>query len=115
MRPLANDSNNTKISGIWIIAIVAICVALFFAREILAPIAFAFLFSVVLRPPVRWLEKIHIPTWVGASLITLAALGLLILLVFLISAPLQKWMEQAPQSISTAEKKLAGYRQRFQK
>ena len=112
---MQEDPTKARTVGTWIVAVVAICVALYFGREILAPIAFAFLFSVVLRPPVRWLEKIHIPTWVGASIITLATLGLLILVVFLISAPLQKWMEQAPQSISTAEKKLDRYRQRFQK
>jgi len=112
---LQEDPTKARTVGIWIIAVVAICTALFFAREILSPIAFAFLFSVVLRPPVRWLEKARLPTWVGASIITLATIGVMVLVIFLLSAPLQKWMEQAPKSISAAEQRLALLRNRFEK
>jgi predicted PurR-regulated permease PerM len=111
---LQEDPTKARTVGTWIVAVVAICVALFFAREILSPIAFAFLFSVVLRPPVRWLENLRVPTWVGASIITLASIGALILIVFLLSAPLQRWMQDAPKSISAAEQKLGRLRNRFQ-
>ncbi|HEV8608192.1 MAG TPA: AI-2E family transporter [Tepidisphaeraceae bacterium] len=110
---MSQDPTKARTVGIWIIAIVAICVALFFAREILAPVAFAFLFSVVLRPPVRWFEKVRIPTWIGASIVMLAVIGLMMLALFLLSAPFQRWMEQAPQSISAAEQKLGRIRDRF--
>jgi predicted PurR-regulated permease PerM len=110
---LQEDPTKARTVGIWIIAVIAVCVVLYFAREILAPIAFAFLFSVLLRPPVRWLENIRLPTWVAASLVTLAAIGLLVLVIFLLSAPLQKWMDQAPRSIAAAEQKLGRLRDRF--
>jgi predicted PurR-regulated permease PerM len=112
---LQEDPTKARTVGIWIIAVVAICVALYFAREILAPIAFAFLFSVVFRPPVRWLENLRVPTWIGASIVTLATIGLLILVIFLLATPMQRWMEQAPKSISTAEQKLGRLRDRFEK
>ena len=112
---MQEDPTKARTVGIWIIAVVAICVALFFAREILSPIAFAFLFSVVLRPPVRWLENLRVPTWIGASIVTLAAIGLLVLVIFLLSTPLQRWMDQAPKSISAAEQKLGRIRNRFEK
>jgi predicted PurR-regulated permease PerM len=112
---LQEDPTKARTVGTWIIAVVAICVGLYFGREILAPIAFAFLFSVVFRPPVRWLEKIHVPTWAGASIVVITIVGLLALGIFLLSAPLQRWMEQAPQSIAAAEKKLGRYRERLQK
>ena len=112
---LQEDPTKARTVGTWIIAVTAIGAVLFFARELLSPIAFAFLFSGVLRPPVRWLERLRVPTWVGASIVVLSVVGLLFLLVFLLSTPLQKWMEQAPQSIATAEKKLDRYRKRFEK
>ncbi|HEV8379795.1 MAG TPA: AI-2E family transporter [Tepidisphaeraceae bacterium] len=112
---MQEDPTKARTVGIWIIAVVAICVALYFAREILAPIAFAFLFSVVFRPPVRWLENLRVPTWIGASIVTLATIGLLILVIFLLATPMQRWMEQAPKSISTAEQKLGRLRDRFEK
>ena len=112
---MQEDPTKARTVGTWIIAVVATCVALFFAREILSPIAFAFLFSVVLRPPVRWLENLRVPTWVGASIVTLASIGALVLVIFLLSTPLQKWVEQAPKSISAAEQKLGRLRNRFEK
>lgn len=112
---MQEDPTKARTVGTWTIAFVAICVGLYFGREILSPIAFAFLFSVVLRPPVRWLENMRVPTWIGASLVTLATIGLLVLVMFLLSSPLQKWMEQAPKSIAAAEQKLGRLRERFQK
>jgi predicted PurR-regulated permease PerM len=112
---LQEGPTKSRTVGIWIIAVVAICAALYFAREILAPIAFAFLFSVLLRPPVRWLENLGLPTWAAASIVTLAAIGLLVLVIFLLSTPMQRWMEEAPKSIATAEQKLARVRDRFAK
>jgi predicted PurR-regulated permease PerM len=112
---LQEDPTKARTIGTWILAVIAICVALFFAREVLSPIAFAFLLSVVLRPPVRWLERLRLPTWVGAAIVTLATIGLLVLTIFLLSAPLQKWMEQAPKSISAAEQKLGRLRDRVAK
>src|SRR6266446_9445884 len=111
---LQEDPTKARTVGTWIIAVVATCAALYFAREILSPIAFAFLFSVVLRPPVRWLENLRVPTWIGASIVTLAAIGLLVLMIFLLSSPMQRWMEQAPKSISAAEQKLGRLRNRFE-
>ena len=112
---MQEDPTKARTVGIWIIAVISICAVLFFARELLSPIAFAFLFSAVLRPPVRWLERLRVPTWVGAAIVVLSLVGFMFLLVFLLSTPLQKWMDEAPQSIATAEKKLDRYRKRFEK
>ena len=58
-----------KFSPITLIITVAV---LFLAREVLIPLALAVLFSFLLVPAVRWLERRHVWRWVATTLVACA-------------------------------------------
>lgn len=96
--------------GITILATLAVIAALFFSRILLVPIALALLLSVLLRPIVRGLEQIHLPTTLGAALVVLALLGGMIGAGFAAADPVREWMVEAPVTLKAAKAKLASAR-----
>lgn len=46
----------------------------YFEAPVLIPMAFAFLFSLILSPLIGWLERLHIPPLIGATLVILVLL-----------------------------------------
>lgn len=88
------------------IAAVAVAFALYFGREVFIPIAMAVVFMALLRPVVRVLERIHVPTALAALLVVLASLALLAGAGAAVVVPVQKFASQAPQALKKAEAKL---------
>lgn len=97
---------NRSTLSIRLIACVVVVVALALGHEFFIPIALALCFHALLRPVVRFLEGLHIPTALGAALVSLAALGLIVVAGFGLSGPVRSFMERAPESIAKARVKL---------
>lgn len=75
---MARPAEPIKSSRFIILASSCIIVAgLYFGRDVLMPVALAILLSFMLSPPVRWLEKIHLPRGVAAMIVVLLALGII--------------------------------------
>ncbi|HEX6750200.1 MAG TPA: AI-2E family transporter [Longimicrobium sp.] len=89
-----------------VIAVVAVAFALYFGREVFIPIALSLVFMALLRPVVRALEKLRIPTALAALVVVLGSLALLAGAGFAVAAPVQSWVKEAPQSIHKAQGKL---------
>ena len=64
--------------GIMVLAILAGIGTLYIGRTFFIPIALALLLNALLRPLVRGLERLHVSTVVGATLVSLGLLGALI-------------------------------------
>ena len=79
-----------------IIATLLALAAVYFARDLLVPIVFAFFIALTFRPTVRRLAKRGIAPWVSAG----AFSGALILTVaealYLFAGPVSQWIEAAP-------------------
>jgi len=80
--------------------------ALYVGREFFIPIALALLLNALLRPLVRGLEGLRVPTTVGAALVVLGLLGGLGAGGFAVVDPVRSWVSQVPASIETAARKL---------
>jgi predicted PurR-regulated permease PerM len=80
--------------------------ALYFGREVLVPIAFAVLLNAVFRPVVRWLERIRVPTAIGAGVVVLALLGAVAGIAYGLAGPVKEWVRQAPERFEMAGQKL---------
>lgn len=91
------------------IAIILVLSALYFAASLLIPIASAVLLSMLLAPPVQFLERLHIPRAASAALIVLAVMGTLAAGLMALTTPAKTWIEQAPLSIERIQQKLHGY------
>ena len=80
----------------------AVCVAFSVAKDYLLPIAVALVFSVLLAPVCRLIERLWIPRPLAAFL-ALATAGVVVWLAFsAIAQPASRWMDDAPQLIKRA-------------
>jgi predicted PurR-regulated permease PerM len=85
--------------------------ALYVGRTFCIPIALAVLLNTLLRPLVRGLERLHVSTAVGATLVSLGLLGALVAGGSALVNPVRTWVSQLPASFEAAGRKLAPARQ----
>jgi len=97
--------------GIMMLATLAGIGALYVGRAFFIPIALALLLNALLRPLVRGLERLHVSTVVGATLVSLGLLGVLVAGGGALVNPVQAWVSQLPASFEAAGRKLAPARQ----
>jgi predicted PurR-regulated permease PerM len=92
--------------GIILLATLAGVGALYFGREFFIPIALALLLNALLRPLVRGLERLRVPTIAGAALVVLGLFGGLTAGGFALVDPVRAWVRQVPASFAAAARKL---------
>src|SRR5690606_40357669 len=86
-----------------VLAIIAVCVALYVARAFLLPIATALVFSVILAPICNRLEWLRIPRAIAALLALIFAAATVYAGFSFIAQPAMRWIEEAPQTLKKAE------------
>jgi predicted PurR-regulated permease PerM len=111
----AIDSVRARSASLTILTVLALLYTLYFARDFLLPIVFAVLLSFLFSPVVRWLSRFRIPPPLGAGLLILALLGLLGSGAFGLSGAVSDWAKTAPETLKTAEVKLAKIIKPFQR
>ncbi|MFL5493961.1 MAG: AI-2E family transporter [Gemmatimonadales bacterium] len=97
-----------------VLATLATICALYFGREFLVPIALSVLFTGLLRPLVRSLEALRIPTAAGATVVLVVFLGAVGLGANALADPVRGWIAKAPQSLTQAEARLRRLRRPLQ-
>ena len=105
----AAESPRARSIDLTILAVLAVCYTMYFAREFLLPIVYALLLSFLLSPVVRWLARFHLKPPLGAAMIIVAILGALGSGAFKISSAVRDWAITAPQTLVVAETKLGKY------
>lgn len=80
----------------------------YFAREFILPVVLALILSLLLRPAVRGLERLHIPQALGAALIMASLLTVFISGALLLAGPATSWVQRAPESLEKVEGKIRG-------
>src|SRR6201999_270719 len=70
--PLPEDPRTTLLAGILLLMVFY---TLYFAREIVMPILFAFLLNLLLQPAMRFFDKLRIPSVISAALVILLLFG----------------------------------------
>ncbi len=97
------------------IAVLAVMYSLYFARSLLVPIAFAILFDFLLSPLVRVLGKLKIPSVAAAALVMLSLIGVLVATAYELRSPVEKFLVDAPESVSKAQVQLGRFLQPLQR
>lgn len=64
--------------------VVGVIGVLYFARDILIPLALAITIALILSPPVAWLQKLHIPRFVGTLLAMVTSLSIASVVTYVI-------------------------------
>jgi predicted PurR-regulated permease PerM len=99
-------SPRSRSFGITILTALAVCYTLHLARDFLLPITVAMLLDFLFSPVVRALTRLRIPVPIGAALVVLTLVGGVALGVYQLSDPVQRWVENAPATLSTAQAKV---------
>ncbi|HEV7590548.1 MAG TPA: AI-2E family transporter [Longimicrobium sp.] len=89
-----------------LLALAAVTAGLYYGRDVFIPISLAAVFTALLRPPVRWLERVKLPTSVAATLVVVASLAVLAGAVLAFTAPVQTFVKDAPRTVASARAKL---------
>ena len=90
-----------------VIAVILMVGTLYVARAFFIPLALALGLHALLRPLVRGLERLHIPTPLGAAIIVLGAVATGVTAAWSLSGPVVAWVEKAPTSFANARAKLS--------
>src|SRR6267143_5948236 len=90
-----------------IIAAILTVGALYVARAFFIPLALALALHALLRPLVRGLERVRIPTPLGAAIIVLGTVAVGLTAAWSLSGPVAVWVEKAPASFANARAKLS--------
>lgn len=94
--PLPADAKVIFLGGIFFILSLA---ALYIAAEIVWPLVFAFVLSLLLNPLLRFLAKLRVPRVLGALLLVAAVLALVVALGTAISGPAASWAAKLPDGM----------------
>ncbi len=100
------DIRSIALTGIFVIAAFH---ALYVAKSIFIPLVLAILLSLMLRPPVRILNKIGIPDSVGASIVLAILTFALLFGFYALSTPAARWLNEIPRSARKIEYQLRSF------
>jgi len=99
---LAERAPAVRVGGVTVLATLATLYTIYFARDFLLPIAFAFLLAALLTPVIRALAKLHIPAPAGAALIVLSFAGAVGLAGYGLAGPVEGWIAHGPETVRKA-------------
>ena len=105
IRPMRKPISVTAISVLGLF-ILALFYTFYFARDFILPVVLAWILSLLLKPAVRLLARIHVPEALGAALVLITLLALVSTGVLLLSGPASAWVQRAPESFEKVESKV---------
>jgi predicted PurR-regulated permease PerM len=111
--PVASAVAGNRSMALTVIAILAVFWALYFAASLLVPIASAVLLSMMLAPPVQFLERFRVPRALASGVVVLTVMALLAAGLVALAGPAKSWIERAPQSLQRIQQKLLGITKPF--
>jgi predicted PurR-regulated permease PerM len=85
------------------LAVLAACYA---GRDILAPVLFALLLSLLFSPLVRLIEKLHVPRMLASGLTVLLVIGIAVGAITALAQPARDWVGKAPSVLQSLEQKV---------
>ncbi|MEL7271863.1 MAG: AI-2E family transporter [Pseudomonadota bacterium] len=98
-------SGGTRMS-IRLLAIMAVCVALYYGKSLFLPLAFAVVLALVISPIIKFGQRLKIPAVVSATLIMLTVACLLVGSAMTLATPFSNLVASAPSVASELKFKL---------
>lgn len=112
--PPTEYKGGVRTVGVGILATVALCAGLYLARDFFIPVVFAILLEAIFRPVVRALEKLRVPSTLGAAIVVLGLIVIFTIIGLSIAGPVQGWVSKVPEQFSAARGKIEGIRKSFE-
>lgn len=93
-----------------LLAFLALLYTAHFAASVLVPFVVAVMFALALAPLVRTLERIRIPSWLGAAGVVVVGLVLTGSAILAFSTPAAEWISEAPGKLRQLEPQFVAFR-----
>ena len=93
-----------------ILAVIAVAAVCYIARDILAPIMLALLFSLLLSPLAGALERFRMPRALASGLVVLALIGIAGAGIVALAQPAREWIAKAPSAMHLVEDRMRQWR-----
>jgi predicted PurR-regulated permease PerM len=106
--PLPSDPKTIFLGCLLVLALLA---AAYVASEIVLPLAFALMLSLLLQPALRHLERWYLPRILAALLLIVALFGTIVGLGTAISGPAATWAAKLPEGIPRLQERLSFLRE----
>lgn len=91
-----------------ILAVIAIFVVIYFARDLILPVLLGVLIALTLSPINRWLQKKGLPAGVSASILMLATTVVAVAVVYFAGETARSWSQDFPEMVDELRQKLRG-------
>jgi predicted PurR-regulated permease PerM len=105
--PLPQNMQSVVLLAIFVLAMFY---TLYFASEIVLPIAFAFVLYLLLQPSMRIFARLCVPKTIAALLIIFVFFGGVVTLGITLSGPAAEWVAKAPDSLPRLERRLSMFK-----
>jgi predicted PurR-regulated permease PerM len=105
IQPIRKPMNVLAVSALGLL-VLAIFYTFYLAREFFLPVTMAWILSLLLKPGVRFLERLHLSPPVGSAVLMILLLALVLCGLFLLSGPATEWVRRAPESLDKIERKV---------
>ncbi len=102
------DVRSVALTGLFILGVLY---AMYFTRSVLLPIVLAWLLSYLLRPVVRALALLKIPSLISSALVLISLLALVTYGISSLVAPFAGWLQKAPTGFEELQHKLMPVKQ----
>jgi predicted PurR-regulated permease PerM len=90
-----------------VLLVLAITVFLYWARPVVLPVILAFMAAAALKPVMRWLSLLHIPTIPAALIIFVILVATLVVGFIQAARPAIGWVDDAPEHVTELQNKVA--------
>jgi len=97
----------TANTSLRIIAAAIVIAALYYASSILITLICSVFIAFVLEPPVRLMERLRIPRWVGSLLVVVLTLAVMYVLVYLAYDHVVDFLNTIPRVVATVQRMVA--------
>lgn len=94
--------------GVTVLAIIAVFVVAYFARDLILPILLGFLIALTLSPVSRSLQKLGLPAGISATVLILTTAAGIAGTLYFAGETARSWSQDAPQIAQELEQKLRG-------
>ncbi len=102
--PLPSDAKTFFLGGIFVLSTLT---AAYIASEIVLPMIFAVMLNLLMQPALRALERLRVPTALGAIVLILAVIATIVGLGAAVSGPAEAWIAKLPEGIPRIEERLS--------
>jgi predicted PurR-regulated permease PerM len=108
-----NDTGRGLTRAVWLVAMMGVGAVLYFAQDVLIPVAMALFLALLLTPAVDRLQRWGLRRGFGVTIVMLVVLAAAAIAINAVWTPASEWLARAPQTLRQIDPRLRPVREMF--